>query len=173
MLRATEEGTYVDSGVILQRHREDERRTPADRRRAATARQNKGKQIRLNYNEIANPEYVLIRRKDWYTAAERDNELTDRSFWCAEQEYIYKDVYSTLSKPIRPMATIDLTHLSKQQYFADAYNVLDQMGLLPLMTVQCDYNTHFSLQFYSTMVFSTDVNMKIKWMTGLQYCEST
>ena len=173
MLRATEEGSYVDSGAILQRRRQEERRTPAERRRAGTAKQNKGKQVRLNYNEIANPEYGLIRRKDWYTEDRRDNDLTDRSFWCAEQEYIYKDVYATLSKPIRPMATIDLTHLSKQQYFADAYNVLDQMGLLHLMTVQCDYNTHFILQFYSTVVFTSDENMKIKWMTGLQYCEST
>ena len=67
----------------------------------------------------------------------------------------------------------DLDHLSRQEYFADAYNVLDQMGLLHLMTLKCNFNTHFILQFYSTVVFSTDDPMKIKWMTGLEYCEST
>ena len=174
---ANEEGVLVDYGVTIQ-HRCDaragERRAPAEKKKvAAAAMKNKGKEVRPNYNEIATPDYILIRRNDWYSEAERDDELDDRSFWCAEQGYIYKDVYTTLAKPIRPMAATDLDHLSRQEYFADAYNVLDQMGLLPLMTVQCDYNAHFILQFYSTVVFSTDVPMKIKWMTGLQYCEST
>ena len=94
---------------------------------------------------MASADYILVRRKDWYSDAERDNGLLDRSFWCAEQEYIYKDVYATLSKPIRPISVTNLDHLSKQEYWSEAYDILDKLGLLPLMTVQCDYNAQLIL----------------------------
>ena len=30
-------------------------------------------------------------KKDWYEEAEKDLELDDQCYWCAEQEFIYKD----------------------------------------------------------------------------------
>ena len=167
----TEDGGLVDSGILIQQQRQAQREAVAKRKAVAPKR--KGKEDRLNYHDMANAEYFLIRKKDWYEEAEKDLELDDQCYWCAEQEFIYKDVYTTLAKPIRPMAPIDLDHLSHQEYFEEAYNILDKMGLLHLMTIKCNYNEHLILQFYSTVVFCKDEPMTIKWMTGLEYCEST
>ena len=122
-----EDGVLVDYGLTIQRHREAreaQRETPAERKRAAAAMRNKGKEDRPNYNDMANADYYLIRKKDWYLEAEHDDELDDQSFWCAEQEYIYKDIYTTLAKPIRPMGATDLDHLSRQDYFARSEDVV-------------------------------------------------
>ena len=98
--------------------------------------------------------------------------LHDKSFWCIEQDHIYVDVYTTLGKPIRPMSPIDVDHLGHTEYWAEAHGVLAEMGLLHLLTLQCDYNEHYILQFYSTVTFCKDVNKTLKWMTGHNYCEA-
>ena len=166
------DGVLVDYQVIVQDRRDAQREQAAEKKRAAELRK-KGKQARPNYNDMANADYILVRRKDWYSEVECDHGLLDQSFWCAEQEYIYKDVYATLSKPIRPMSATNLDHLSKQEYWSEAYDILDKLGLLPLMTVQCDYNPQLILQFYATVVFCNDEPTTLKWMSGPEYCETT
>ena len=136
-------------------------------------RRTKKKHERPNYKTMDTPSYVLVRSQDWYTEGDRDYELDDNSFWCAEQEAIYKDIYEKAKKPIRPMSATNLTHISTHPEFSEVYGVLEQLGLLHLMTIQCNYSTQLILQFYSTLVMCGDDAMTIKWMSGTEYCEST
>ena len=71
------------------------------------------------------PGYVLVRSKDWYIQMAREYDLIDTSFWCAEQEFIYKDIYEKARKPIRPMVATDLTHLTSHSEFTEVYDVLE------------------------------------------------
>jgi hypothetical protein len=51
--------------------------------------------------------------------------------------------------------------------------VVERLGLIGLMTLQCDYDPQFILQFYATLAFTGDDDMMFKWMTGTHYCESS
>ena len=171
-LRRNEEGVFVDTTVTAQRRREEQRAEDAEKKRRAEVRK-KGKQQRQSYKTMDSPSYILIRKKDWYDEEERDSELSDQSFWCAEQEHIFKDIYASAKRPIRPMSATDLTYLSTRTEFAEAYDVLDQLGLLPLMTIKCDYNHQLILQFYSTLVMCGDDQGTLKWMSGTEFCQSS
>jgi hypothetical protein len=71
----------------------------------------KGKAIRPNYKEMAEADYIIVRRKDWYTSEPRDEEIEDCGFWCQEKLFIYLDVYAKLKYPVCPIYAIDLPHL--------------------------------------------------------------
>jgi hypothetical protein len=101
---------------------------------------------------MAEPDYIVLRRNDWYTAAPRDEEIEDRGFWCMEQWFIYRDVYETLKNPTRPMHAIDLAHLHSKTYFDDAISVIEKMGLTKLAVLRCNYNPCIIMQFYATLV---------------------
>ena len=93
----------MDTTVTAQRRREEQREEEnAEKRRQAEVRK-KGKQQRANYKTMDSPSYTLIRNKDWYDEEERDSELADQSFWCVEQEHIFKDIDASAKRPIRPM----------------------------------------------------------------------
>ena len=125
----------TDEYVIRQRKKEAEReKAKAERQRQAEQRTKK-KNDRPDYRTMDTPGYVLVRSKDWYMEMEREYDLDDTSFWCAEQEFIYKDIYEKAKKPIRPMEATDLTHLSSHPEFSEVYGVLEQLGLLHLMTI--------------------------------------
>ena len=126
----------MDATAIRERELQAQRR--AERQRAEW--RSKRKHERPNYKSMDNPSYVLVRSVDWYIEGDQDFEMDDQSFWCAEQEGIYKDIYEKARKPIRPMSATDLTHLSTRPEFTEIYGLCEQLGLLHLMTIQCNYN---------------------------------
>ena len=117
-------------------------------------------------------EYAQLRKGDWYTSVERDIEIEDSSFWCMEQMFIHKDVYLTMSRPLRPMHPIKMEYLKAKNYFAQDVDVIEQMGLQNLMECQCNYNTALIQQFFATLVMCGDDARTIKWMTGSTMCEA-
>ena len=84
---------------------------------------------------MANPDYLIVRKNDWYTEALRDPDYDDTMYWCAEQDYIQRDIYDTLAYPIRPMGATDMAHMRRKPHFAEALHILDQFGLLHLMEI--------------------------------------
>ena len=83
-----------------------------------------------------------------------------------------RDIYESLQNPIRPMGATNMTHMRKKPHFADALQILDQFGLIPLMELQCDYSPAMITQFYSTVVFCGDEHKTMKWMSGTEPCEA-
>ena len=86
--------------------------------------------------------------------------------------YIYKDIYLPMKKPVRPMHAINLEHLRSRYYFDDVVEVISQMGLHPLMMLQCNYNISLVHQFFSTLVLKGDDAQTLRWMSGPTPCES-
>ena len=74
-------------------------------------------------------------------------ELHDQCYLCVEQEFIYNDIYATLAKPIRPMGATDLDHLSRQEYFADAFNLMTIQSLLKIVFLVTPHFCHLRLIF--------------------------
>ena len=62
--------------MIVQERRDAQREHAAEKKRAAELRK-KGKQARPNYNDMSNVDYILVRRKYWYSDAEHDHSLLD------------------------------------------------------------------------------------------------
>ena len=79
------------------------------------------------------PDYLIIRKNDWYTSELRDHEYEDTWYWCAEQDFITRDIYESLQNHIRPMGATDMVHMRGNSHFANALQVLEQFSLIPLM----------------------------------------
>jgi hypothetical protein len=62
-----------------------------------------------------------------------------------------------------------MEHLS-DDYFADALWICKKLGLLPLMTIQQDYNIQVIQQFFSTLVFGQHDTVDFYWMTRNTPC---
>ena len=111
-------------------------------------------------------EFIQWRKTDFY-AEPRDLEI-DNCFWCHEQEILFNEVYLAMSekKRVCPMKAIDFDHLMKKEdYFGTAIRVVDCLGLRHLMDTECNYNVTMVQQFYATVVFDTDVNIGMTWMS--------
>jgi hypothetical protein len=97
-----------------------------DAKKVNTARGRKGKTPRVNYKRMSSVSYSALRQLDWYTSQQRATHIEDHHFWCMEQLYIYQDIF-------------DLAILKSKDYFVPAVQVVEQLGLIGLMTCQCDY----------------------------------
>ena len=91
----TEEGRLVDEVVVRQRVSDkrrmaDQERRTADRERRNRAAKRKVKTQRVDYSTMDLIEYRTIRQGNWYDHP-RDEDIEDRSFWCLEQYFIFKD----------------------------------------------------------------------------------
>jgi hypothetical protein len=146
-----EDGVLVDEVVLRQRQREAARNAQKEKLAKAQARRRKGKDTRPNSKSMPKPDYILVRRKNWY-ATPRDEDIEDLGFWCEEQWAIYRDIYESFKNPTRPMHPIDLDDLRSKTYFDEAISVLEKMGLTELATLQCNYNPGLIKQFYATLV---------------------
>jgi hypothetical protein len=115
---------------------------------------------------MAEPDYIVVRRSDWYTGAPRDEEIEDRGFWCQEQWFIYHDVYEGLKNPTRPMHAIDLPLIRRKTYFDDVVSMIEKLGLTELAILRCNYNPQLVMQFYDTLVIVPNEQKTMKWISG-------
>ena len=136
-LHRNEEGVLVDEVVI--RQRAGEARRMADRERKNRVVKRKLKNQRINYLALDLIEYRTIRQGNWYDQ-HRDEDIEDRSFWCLEQMFIFKDIYATMK--LRPMRPLEVEQMSAHPHFEDAMEICQKMGLHPLMKLQCHYNVY-------------------------------
>jgi hypothetical protein len=157
-----EEGVLVDEVAIRQHKRLAAKKAEKEKLGKAQARR-KGKATRPNYKTMPEPDYILVRRNDWY-ATPHDEELEDRGFWCEEQWFIFHDIYASLKNPTRPMHAIDLPHLCSETYFDDDVSVIEKLGLTELAVLKCNFNLHLIMQFYATLVIMPNVQKTMKWM---------
>ena len=89
-----------------------------------------------------------------------------------EQELIMNEKYAHLKTKVAPQTVMCMKHLS-DDYFADALWICKKLGLIPLMTIQQDYNIQVIQQFFSTLVFCQQDTIDFYWMTGNTPCQST
>ena len=96
------------------RHNSQSGSSGSDSARAAANRK-KGKEARSvdNYKDCDPTVYALIRQKNWYLQPRED--LDDQPWYNLEQACIYKDIYTTIKHPMRPMSAIDLNKLEKKK----------------------------------------------------------
>src|SRR3954463_14143596 len=62
-------------------------------------------------------------------------------------------------------------HLSP--YFNDVLWICEKLGLYNLMELHEDYNVHLVQQFYATVVFGSDLDRTMVWMSGTTRCTTT
>jgi hypothetical protein len=70
------------------------------------------------------------------------------------------------------MHPLDVDYMSAREYFNDAIWIYEELDLTKLLTIKCDYNAQWILQFYATLVIKGDDVKTMKWMTGTQMCTS-
>ena len=81
-------------------------------------------------------EYIEYREVDAYRMprVSRMNGL----FFNRSQEQVFKDIYTDLRHLVPEQRYLDVVHMRKKPYFAEAMELCDQFGLEPIMTAQCD-----------------------------------
>ena len=171
-----EHGVGVDETIIAREAREAARGPAVRGRRApkvtSSKPSRKGKETRPNYKTMDLIQYAGIRQSNWYNTP-RDEQIDDPNFWCMEQSFIYRDIYLDYRHPIRPMQPYRMQDIKAKPKFAQAAEVLEEMGLAPLIELQCPYNVPLVLQFFSTLVIEGDVRRTMKWMSGRTQCTSS
>jgi hypothetical protein len=75
-------------------------------------------------------------------------------------------IYISMKKPMCPMHPIGLENVRSSSYFDDVVEVTYQMGLHPLMVLQCNYNITLVQQFCSILVIKGDDAQTMRWMSG-------
>ncbi|KAK1603543.1 hypothetical protein QYE76_018861 [Lolium multiflorum] len=159
-------------GRRRQRHdRSSDEFAPTAPRKSVTARR-KNKEVRENYKTMDPVSYSAIRQKNWYDDVPRDEDIAGRRYWCAEQEFIFKDIYEPM-KNLRPMQAIDVEILTINNHFEDAIWVAGRMGLHDIMKIQCDYSPDLVKQFFATLAIRKDEEHTMEWMTGSTHCSAT
>jgi hypothetical protein len=64
------------------------------------------------------------------------------------------------------MKYTDIQLLYKDEYFHDALWVTEKLGLHKLMSIKQDYCPNLIQQFYATLEFGTEENVRMTWMTN-------
>ncbi|KAK1610975.1 hypothetical protein QYE76_034648, partial [Lolium multiflorum] len=140
-------------------------------RKSVTSRR-KNKEVRENYKTMDPVSYSAIRQKNWYDDVPRDEDIAGRRYWCAEQEFIFMDIYEPM-KNLRPMQAIDVDILAVNDHFEDAIWVAGKLGLHDIMKIQCDFSPALVKQFFATLAIRKDEEHTMEWMTGSTHCSAT
>ncbi|KAK1648336.1 hypothetical protein QYE76_066141 [Lolium multiflorum] len=140
-------------------------------RKSVTSRR-KNKEVRENYKTMDPVSYAAIRQKNWYDDVPRDEDIAGRRYWCAEQEFIFMDIYEPM-KNLRPMQAIDVDILTVNDHFEDAIWVAGKLGLHDIMKIQCDFSPALVKQFFATLAIRKDEEHTMEWMTGSTHCSAT
>ncbi|KAK1643083.1 hypothetical protein QYE76_060888 [Lolium multiflorum] len=148
----------------------DEFATNAPRKSVTSRRKNK--EVRENYKTMDPVSYSAIRQKNWYDDVPRDEDIAGRRYWCAEQEFIFMDIYEPM-KNLRPMQAINVDILAINDHFEDAIWVAGKLGLHDIMKIQCDFSPALVKQFFATLAIRKDEEHTMEWMTGSTHCRAT
>ncbi|KAK1647634.1 hypothetical protein QYE76_065439 [Lolium multiflorum] len=148
----------------------DEFATNAPRKSVTSRRKNK--EVRENYKTMDPVSYSAIRQKNWYDDVPRDEDIAGRRYWCAEQEFIFMDIYEPM-KNLRPMQAINVDILAINDHFEDAIWVAGKLGLHDIMKIQCDFSPALVKQFFATLAIRKDEEHTMEWMTGSTHCSAT
>ena len=74
-------------------------------------------------------------------------------FWTKEQELIYFEYYSKLTRfKVCAQKALDFNKLKDDEYSSVAAGIMNKMGLRHLLGVKCNYNVELVQQFYATLV---------------------
>ena len=109
-------------------------------------------------------EYARLRQTNSYTTPKATN--CSELFWTRYQEKTYNDLYAEATYRVAPMHYINFAHMDKHaQYFAEAREVCDQLGLIPLMEFHHPYCVDVIGQFFATVYVDNDDAKTMTWMT--------
>ncbi|KAK1652366.1 hypothetical protein QYE76_070171 [Lolium multiflorum] len=109
-------------------------------------------------------EYARLRQSNAYTSPKGTN--CSALFWTKYQEKTFDDLYANATYKVAPMHHINFAHMDKHaNYFAEARNICEQFGLIPLMEFQHPYCVEVIGQFFATVYVDNDDAKTMTWMT--------
>jgi len=71
-----------------------------------------------------------------------------------------------------PQKVPDFDHMYTHNYYSNAIWITEKLGLHDLMKKMQDYNISLIHQFFATLVFDTNEQRSMRWMTGHVECRS-
>ena len=167
----------TEDGRLVQRDRGAAARE-AERRRAeeeflAQERAKKAKFDNLTtLSGLNKSEFRAMRSQPFF---DMSRNTSNPRFWRKEQEIVMNEVYAKLSGPnkVCVQKVLNLSALSTKQYFQEAVWIVRKLGLEHLMSLQQNYDITLVHQFFATVQFGEDEDVKLTWMTGPMKCESS
>jgi hypothetical protein len=109
-------------------------------------------------------DYSELRLVDPY-ANPHHARVANPHFYTDTQARIYHDIYLARKTKVVEQHTLNMTHLRKHAYFAEAMQICEEFGLQPLMEFNYKYDDYLITQFYATIHFGDDEDRRVTWMT--------
>ena len=127
----------------------------------------------VSFAKMPDKEYREYRNKNPYLIPRQDNVLDPR-FYTLDQEAVYNQIYSGQRNAVVLQHRLNIPHMTSpkfQAYFAEAYSMCEEFGLLQIMTEHQDYNEELVGQFYATVHLGNESNAKLHWMIKDEHVE--
>ena len=124
--------------------------------------------------DIPSRDFRDMRRADQYALPPAAGYNEDSYFYIEFQEKVYNEVIMSHDKIYVPQGYIDMDKIRKNPaYFAEAKEIWEEIGLLPLMKFTQNFDPILVARFYATAHFSTTGDRTITWMTRNERCSAT
>ena len=120
----------------------------------------------VSFAKMPDREYRAYRQKNPYLVPRQDN-VMDPRFYTNDQELVYNQIYSGQRNAVVLQHRLNIAHMTSPkhvEYFAEAFSMCEEFGLLPIMEVHQDYNEELVAQFYATVHLGTGANPQLHWM---------
>ena len=107
----------------------------------------------VSFAKMPDREYRDYRKKNPYLLPRQDN-VTDSRFYTNDQELVFNQIYSGQRNAVVLQHRLNIAHMTSSkhaQYFAEAFSMCEEFGLLKIMEVHQDYNEELVAQFYATV----------------------
>ena len=105
------------------------------------------------FTKMSVKEYTEYRERNPYLIPRRDNVANPR-FYTDDQERVYDEVYLSQRNTVVKQHYLKIPHMTcdkNREYFAEAYAMCEEFGMLPIMVAHENYDEELIGQFYATV----------------------
>ena len=128
----------------------------------------------VSFAKMPDKEYREYREKNPYLIPRQDPMLWIPGFYTNDQEQFINQIYTGQRNAVVLQHRLNIPHMTSpkyQAYFAEAYSMCEEFGLLQIMSEQQDYNEELVGQFYATVHMGNERNAKLHWMIKDEHVE--
>ena len=120
----------------------------------------------VSFVKMPENEYREYRLKNPYLIPRQAN-VSDPRFYTNEQELVHDQIYLGHRNNVVLQHRLNIPHMTSPKYhdyFAEAYAMCEEFGLLHIMGLRQDYDEELVGQFYATVHMGDERNYVLRWM---------
>ena len=154
---------------------EEEAQRNATARPKPRAKKAAGASHNKTLNDLSEKDFRELRRINQYDQPRSPQYDASSYFHTEFQERTLKEVIMKKDRLFVEQKHIDINQKVQQnaEYFGEAKEICEELGLIPLMKYINNYDPTLIAQFYATAYFSAGENKSFTWMSRNEQCSAT